>query len=74
MTTFPQSPDPVPADPVPPLNPSQEKSNTGKTVLIAVGLLAIGCLCFACGIVFGIWAWETGDSWFAAVPPVLSLL
>ncbi len=72
---FPQTPPPPTSDPVPPPPeaPQGDKS-TAKTALIVVGVLSVACICFACGIVFGIWAWESGDSWFAAVPPVLSLL
>ncbi len=62
------------ADPVPPAPELPQEKNRSQTVLILVGVAAVGCICFACGIVFGIWAWENGDSWFTAVPPVLSLL
>ncbi len=68
-----QAPPPATPDPVPP-PPATEENNGAKTILIIGGMLVVGCICFACGIVFGIWAWETGDSWFAMAPPVLSLL
>lgn len=59
--------------PAAPATPTREKKGISPWLVLVLVLL-IGCLCFACGIVFGIWAWETGDQWVSAVPPVLALL
>lgn len=70
----------LPPDPVPPLSPEEvmeaqeDKKNMTPIILGVLGALILACICFALGIVFGIWAWENGDSWFGAVLPALALL
>jgi hypothetical protein len=51
--------------------PSPATSSVKKGInpgLVVVLVLLVACLCFACGVLFGVWAWETGDQWFSLLP------
>ncbi len=79
FNTLPSSDTLTPPDPVPPitedemLNAPPKKNNT-TIILLVIAAILMSCICFVLGIVFGIWAWETGDQWFSLLPLAAAMM